>query len=253
METRASQCYVFDSTFRKFLEKSVKHSLAVLGAAIRHRRYELGLSQEELAWRAGLNRTYVTDVERGARNLSLATIEKLADALGSPMSVLLHGVDKARGRVLGEGPGELAPQEILLVEDNSRDAELTLRALQRARLANSIHVARDGVEAVDYLFSTGRHAKRRFVVQPHLILLDLKLPRLSGLEVLRRITADDRTRSIPVVVLTVSEEGSDIAEALRLGAKAYIVKPVNFSRLNEATNGLELYWTLSRAPIGQRS
>jgi CheY-like chemotaxis protein len=214
--------------------------------AIRSRRYELKLSQEELAWRAGLHRTYVTDVERGARNLSLATIDKLADALQSPLSVLLRAVDKASGRVWRDEPSQV---DILLVEDNSRDVELTLRALRHARLANSIQVIGDGAEALKYLFCTGQHSDRRIDDCPHLILLDLKLPRVDGLEVLRRLKTDGRTRSIPVVVLTVSDESKDVTEARRLGAKAYIVKPVDFHRLSEVTPRLDFSWTLSRMPL----
>ena len=230
------------------LESDVRNSCALLGAAIRSRRYELGLSQEELAWRAGLHRTYVTDVERGARNLSLATIDKLADALQSPLSVLIRGVDKARGRVQGTGPDEPARVDILFVEDNARDVELTMRALRRARLANSIHVARDGGEALDYVFCKGRHADRRIEDCPHLILRDLKLPGLDGLELLRRLKSEPRTRAITVVVLTMSNESKHLSEACRLGAKAYIVKPVDFHRLSEVTPGLNFSWTLSRVP-----
>lgn len=213
--------------------------------AIRSRRYELKLSQEELAWRAGLHRTYVTDVERGARNLSLATIDKLADALQSPLSVLLQAVDKGRGRVWPDEPSQV---DILFIEDNSRDVELTLRVLRRARLANSIHVIGNGGDALDYLFCTGQHSDRRIEDCPHLILLDLKLPRVDGLEVLRRLKSHGRTRPIPVVVLTVSDESKDVTEARRLGAKAYIVKPVDFCRLSEVTPSLDFSWTLSRVP-----
>jgi CheY-like chemotaxis protein/DNA-binding XRE family transcriptional regulator len=220
--------------------------LTLLGQAIKVRRHELGFSQEELAWRAGLNRTYLTDVERGARNLSLATIDKLAEALEIPLSTLLHGVDTARGRVRPVHPGleEPAQVEILLVEDNPRDIELALRALRQARLANLIRVARNGAEALDYLFCTGHHADRKPQDRPHLVLLDLKLPRVDGLNVLQRLKSDRRTRQIPVVVLTVSEQSRDISEARRLGAEAYIVKPVDFQRLSKVTPELNLSWRL---------
>jgi two-component system response regulator len=127
--------------------------------------------------------------------------------------------------------------------------ELTLRALRHARLANSIHEIGDGAEALEYLFCSGQHSDRRIEDCPHLILLDLKLPRVDGLEVLRRLKTDGRTRSIPVVVLTVSDESKDVTEAHRLGAKAYIVKPVDFHRLSEVTPRLDFSWTLSRMPL----
>ncbi len=222
---------------------------AIFGQAVKVRRHELGFSQEELAWRAGLNRTYVTDIERGARNLSLVTIEKLAQALQTPLSALLRDIDKARGkarhnhaRATAEEPAQV---DILLVEDNPRDRELTLHALRCARLANYIHVARDGAEALDYIFATGPHAGRRVEDRPCLVLLDLRLPRVDGLEVLRRIKSDRRTRSIPVVVLTSSDESADIAEANELGAESYIVKPVDFQRLSKVTPALNFSWTLS--------
>lgn len=220
----------------------------LVGRTIRNRRRELGFSQEELAWRAGLHRTYVTDVERGARNLSLSTMDKLAQALEFPLSKLLLEADKARG-VVEEGHGtEHSQVDILLVEDNARDAELTLNALQQARLSNSIHLARDGVEALEYLFCTGKYKDRRRQARPRLVLLDLKLPRLDGLEVLEHIKTDPRTRDIPIVVLTVSRAQADIAEARRLGAAAYILKPVDFQRLSEVTPGLDLSWRLLRLP-----
>ena len=232
----------------RVLKREKPNVPALLGLAVRTQRRKLGLSQEELAWRAGLNRTYVTDVERGARNLSLSTIDRLAAALETPLSALLHEVDKARGAVRGGGLMEPAQVDILLVEDNSRDEELTLRALRRSRLANSIHVARDGVEALEYIFCTGQHALRKFNDCPHLVLLDLKLPRLDGLEVLRRLKADPRTCALPVVVLTISENNNHMAEARRLGAEAYILKPVDFQRLSRVTPDLEFSWSLQRLP-----
>ena len=232
------------------MNTNLKHKSAslpeLLGRAVKLRRSELGFSQEELAWRAGLNRTYVTDVERGLRNLSLATIDKLARALELPISGLLHQVDSARGEV----PAQLAQVEILLVEDNARDLEMTLRALKRAQLANSIDIARDGEAALHYLLAKrGGEAVGKIKPLPQLILLDLKLPQVDGLEVLRRIKANEQTRRVPVVVLTCSEDSQDMAEARRLGADAYIIKPVDFQRLSEVTPGLNFSWALQRPTV----
>jgi two-component system, response regulator len=141
--------------------------------------------------------------------------------------------------------------EILLVEDNPLDLELTLRALQKANLANNIQIARDGPEALDYLFATGAHAGRRIENRPKVILLDLKLPKIDGLEVLQRIKADPRTRQIPVVVLTSSKEQRDIIESYNLGVNSYIVKPVNFERFAESVQELGFYWVLlNQSPSG---
>jgi CheY-like chemotaxis protein len=134
--------------------------------------------------------------------------------------------------------------DILLVEDNEADAELTLRALRKAHLANSIHIARDGAEAVAYLLPEGEPHRRRANDSPRVILLDLNLPKLNGLEVLRRIRNDDRTRLTPVVVLTSSREERDIVETYRLGVNSYIVKPVDFENFVEAVKTLGFYWLL---------
>jgi len=136
------------------------------------------------------------------------------------------------------------PVEILLVEDNPNDLELTLHALRKHRLANSISVARDGAEALDFLFCTGEHAHRAPAGPPKLILLDLKLPKLSGLQVLRRVREDPRTANVPIVVLTSSSEDRDIAEAYRLGVNSYIVKPVDFEQFSKAAEQLGMYWLL---------
>ncbi len=223
----------------------------LFGQAVRLRRHVLGLSQEELAFRAGLNRTYITDVERGSRNLSLSTLERLAEALKTPLFVMFGDVDKGGGSIAMNENEKAAGAEILLVEDNPLDVEVTLRALQQARLANAIHVARDGVEALDFIFCTGAHAARKPEARPQLILLDLKLPRLNGMEVLRRLNSDARTRQIPVIVLTGSTESKDMTEASRLGAAAFIAKPVNFQRLSEVTPGLDLSWMLHRLPAAK--
>lgn len=133
--------------------------------------------------------------------------------------------------------------EILLVEDNPRDAELTIRALKRHHLANRVFVAEDGAAALDFIFGRGESVQQG-AVPPKVVLLDLKLPGMSGLEVLRAIKADRRTRSIPVVVVTSSREDPDIKAAYELGANSYVVKPVEFDAFMDAMSQLGLYWLL---------
>lgn len=138
---------------------------------------------------------------------------------------------------------------ILLVEDNPADELLTLRALKQGNLANEIVVVRDGAEAIDYIFSTGKYSEKNSDEWPELILLDLKLPKIDGLEVLRRIRADERTRLLPIVILTSSTEEKDLIESYRLGANSYIRKAVDFVRFTEAVKQLGLYWlVLNEAP-----
>ena len=138
--------------------------------------------------------------------------------------------------------------EILLVEDNPDDLDMTLRALRKAHMANRIQVARDGVEAVEYIFCEGPNAGRRIDHAPRVVLLDLKLPRLDGFEVLRRMKGDPRTRSIPVVVLTSSREQNDVVASYDLGVNSYIVKPVNFDSFVKAVSELGMYWLLLNQP-----
>ena len=138
--------------------------------------------------------------------------------------------------------------EILLVEDNPNDVELTLRAFGKANLSNRIHVARDGAEALEFVFCEGPHAGRKMEDGPKVVLLDLKLPKVDGLEVLQRIKGDPRTRMIPVVVLTSSREQRDVVESYNLGVNSYIVKPVNFERFVQAVEQLGLYWLLMNEP-----
>ena len=133
---------------------------------------------------------------------------------------------------------------ILLVEDNADDEALTIRALNKNNVANGLVVAHDGVEALDYLFGTGAYAGRDTSVLPGLVLLDLKLPKLDGLEVLRRLRADERTRRLPVVVLTSSKEEPDLIKSYNLGANSYIRKPVDFDQFIEAVRQLGLYWLM---------
>ena len=140
------------------------------------------------------------------------------------------------------------PIEILLVEDNPHDVELTLHAFKEHHLANEMHVVRDGAEALEFIFRTGAYADRRPEDHPRVILLDLKLPKVDGLEVLRQIKSDPTTRAIPVVVLTSSSEERDIVDSYELGVNSYIVKPVDFERFAEAVRTLGLYWLLLNQP-----
>lgn len=214
--------------------------------AIRRRRKELGISQEKLAERAHLHRTYISDVERGARNLSLESITRLAHALDVSVAALFF-----KPGVMPEPAEETAAPydgrqsvDILLVEDDPNDIELTLAAFRRSRFANQVKVVRDGVEALDYVFAREARGRRLKHIPPQIILLDLNLPKVSGLEVLRRLRADPITRNIPVVILTGSHSELDISACRRLGAETYIVKPVDFHRLSEVTPQLRLNWVL---------
>lgn len=138
---------------------------------------------------------------------------------------------------------------ILLVEDNPDDEALTLRAFSKNRIANQVIVARDGVEALDFLHGTGGHAGKPLPALPAVVLLDLKLPRIDGLEVLRRIRAHERTALLPVVILTTSKEHQDIYEAYSLGANSYIRKPVDFERFIHAVGQMGLYWLSLNEPV----
>ncbi len=140
-------------------------------------------------------------------------------------------------------------KKILLVEDNPDDVKLTMRALKDANIANEVVLASDGVEAIEYLFGTGKYEGRDASVQPQVILLDLKMPRMDGIETLQRIRADARTKVLPVVILTTSNEDRDRLESYKLGANSYIRKPVDFTQFVEAVKQLGLYWlVLNEAP-----
>jgi len=216
------------------------------GLAIKKWRRESGISQEELAWRAGLHRSYVADIERGARNASLQTIEKLARALKISFSTLFGPLDEGpqTSTMNATRGGEERAADILLVEDDPRDVELTLNAFAAARLNNPVQVVRDGAAALDFIFGRGSYTKRDIRQVPRVLLLDLNLPKVPGMEVLRAVKADPRTRGMRVVVLTISRKDELIAQAMRLGAEAYIVKPVDFQRLSEVTPRLKFSWTL---------
>jgi CheY-like chemotaxis protein len=133
---------------------------------------------------------------------------------------------------------------ILLVEDNPDDVDLTLRAMKKGNILNKVIVASDGVQALDYLFGTGTYTGRDMSIMPTIVLLDLKLPKIDGLEVLRRLRADERTKLLPVVILTSSKEEQDLISSYKLGANSYIRKPVDFVQFTEAVQQLKLYWLL---------
>jgi CheY-like chemotaxis protein len=211
------------------------------GTSVKFWRNRLGISQEALAERSNMHRTYICDVERGARNVSLETIDRLAQALEITTFTLFFNFRK----LSSDMPGRLATDEmadILIVEDDADEAECALRALKSASLANRIEWVRDGQAALDFLFGNGALQGHRAL--PHLILLDLYLPRVDGLEVLRHIRKHPMTRAIPVVALTASSRGRDAAECQRLGARACIVKPVDFRNLSEVVPRLNLQWVL---------
>lgn len=134
--------------------------------------------------------------------------------------------------------------EILLVEDNPSDAKLTIRALQKSNLCNSITHVSDGAEAIDFIFAQGKYSERSIDNKPRIVLLDLKMPKVDGMEVLRAIKADERTRNIPVIVMTSSKEDSDVKQAYTYGVNSYVVKPVGFENFSKAVIDLGMYWML---------
>lgn len=216
------------------------------GAAVRAHRLRLGISQEALAERAELHRTYVTDVERGARNLSLESISRLARALDVSIDLLFSQFPAAHSSALPNHKSTADPEaiDVLLVEDDPKDIELTVEAFAQAKFSNRIEVVRDGAAALDYLFRRGTSARRRSDARPQVVLLDLFLPKLNGLEVLREIRKNEATQTIPVVVLTNSRSNTHLKQALGLGATAYILKPVGFENFSAITPRLNFYWRL---------
>ena len=212
------------------------------GAAVKTERVRLGLSQETLAERADLHRTYITDIERGARNLSLETIYKIAAALGVTVGSLFG---RAETRVITDSAVQSRNLvDVLLVEDDPRDAELVLAAFRHACVTNRLHVVRDGATALDFLFCRGAYAHRAAEASQALVLLDLNLPKVNGLEVLRRLRADERTKALQVVVLTASRQDEHMRTAMDLGAAAYLLKPVNFDNFSKIAPKLSLHWAL---------
>lgn len=217
--------------------------------SVKRWRNHRGLTQEELAERADLHRTYISDVERGARNLSLESIDKLARALGISLPILFSPTELPGAKTNGAAHTPATEYvDILLVEDNPDDVEMTLGAFAKARFVNSVRVAADGAEALDLFFGQGAFADRVRDSHKQIVLLDLNLPKVSGLEVLRQLRADERTSNIPVVILTASDKDQDIAECRQLGATAFITKPVSFQGLSNVTPALSLVWALIKPP-----
>jgi CheY-like chemotaxis protein len=218
-----------------------------LGSTVRKLRQQLGLSQEQLAERADLHRTYIAGIERGGRNITLRSVDKLAKALNISVAALL--TDPGVESTLAAGPANQTSDiiDILLVEDNADHAELTVNALAAGHLVNRIHIVHDGQQALDFLFATGDYNNRRGRQLPQLILLDLSLPKVSGIEVLERLKRDPRTQNLAVIVLTVSTDETDIAECKRLGVQHYIVKPVAFSDFNHALEQHNFHWALLKS------
>jgi len=208
------------------------------------------LTQEELAERADLHRTYISDVERGARNLSLESIDKLARALGISLPILF-APDETPGTPVNFSSNPAAEHtDIILVENNSSEANLTVEALTKARLTNSVRVVTDAAEALELLLARDSFADDTKDPNNRVVLVELELPRVSGLELLRQLKADKRTCNIPVVILATSDNHRDLTECKRLGAAAIIIKPLSFQGLSKAIPSLNLFWVLIKSPAG---
>ena len=218
----------------------------LFGAEVKRRRNELGISQEELAERANLHRTYVSDVEAGKRNPSLASIERLANGLGASLSSVFGSAE-----VKHAAPGEARPAgqvpDILIIENDARELELMLKTFKAVRLTNHIQVMRDGAAALDYFFGKQGQDRPRNTKLPQVVLLDLQLSKIDALQLLRRLKTDQYTRAIPVLVLATSRKNDRVQEALRLGADDCIVKPLDFQSFSQITPKLSFVWALLKS------
>ena len=223
---------------------------SIFANSVKRWRNHRGWTQEELAERADLHRTYISDVERGARNLSLESIDKLARALQISLPVLFSPEDTLSSAVNRSNNSAGEHVEILLVESNPSEASLTLEILTKAHLTNPVRVVNDGAEALDLLFDRGSFADSTKDSNNQVILLELDLLKVSGVEVLRQLKTDKRTCNIPVVILTASDKHRDITECKRLGAEAIVTKPVSFQSLSKAIPALHLFWALIKSPSG---
>jgi len=236
--------------FRRNLDMKIIDPKKVFGDSVKVSRNLLGISQEVLAERSDLHRTYISDVERGARNPTLRTIIRLAEALEVSVSTLLPpGLEQGKFKGPLTVDAERNCVDILLVEDEADDVELTMRAFQKARFANRVDVVSDGQAALDYLFFNKEFADRKPAERLQVILLDLSLPKIAGLEVLRLIRADKRTQAMPVVVLTGSSDVRNIAACERLGVISYISKPFDWLGFDTAVRKLNLDWALLKPRV----
>jgi two-component system response regulator len=221
----------------------------MFGAEVKRRRTELGLSQEELAERADLHRTYVSDVESGKRNPSLASIQRLAGALGAPLSVVFGSAEgtalrPAPGRVDGHPAAADRTADILLADGDAKTTQITLAVFRRLKLTNRVLAVRNGEEVLDYIFCRGAHATRVNRRFPQVVLLDLDLPKLAGLEVLRQLKADHRTRLIPIVPMSGLPKDRRAKEAARLGGEVCLLKPLTFDSFSQIMPKLSFSLTL---------
>lgn len=219
----------------------------IFANSVKRWRNHRGLTQEELAERADLHRTYISDVERGARNLSLESIDKLAKALEISLPILFSPHETPGAAAVPRPAGSATEVvDILLAESNPADVDLTLDAFAKMRFANSVRVVAGGAEVLDLFFGKGALADQE--LRNQIILLDLDLPEVSGLEVLRQLKADQRTSNIPVVIIASSEKHHDVAEGKRLGAAAVLNKPLSFQALTKLSPALNLVWALIKPP-----
>lgn len=215
------------------------------GLAIKRWRNKAGISQEELAWRAGLHRSYVADIERGVRNASLQSIEKLARALEISVAALFEQFDASRALPSSSAAsGQIV--EMLLVAEQGAETDLMIEAFKKANVRNHISVANDPAAALAYLFGAEAVRKGELKNRPHLILLDFDLRGTGGAELLKTVKNDPRTRSIPVIVLVSARSRDRIRQTKPLGAEIYIEKPLDFVRFCEAVSQTACYWALFR-------
>ena len=213
--------------------------LSNLGSVVKERRQELGFSQEELAERSGLHRTYITDIERGVRNITLKSATKVADALELSLTSIFAKVERDHEFGSQEGLESLG---ILLVDNDPHQLEFMTNALKENGVVNPIFRAKTGGEALELMLGPSQADKPR----PGVILIDLRLPDMNGFDVIRKLRSDARTKSIPVAVLSSSRSGEEDREGKALGVKAFITKPVYFSEFSVVMSQLGFRWLLTK-------